>query len=260
MSALFTGQGAIFLTESGTRSGAVAGVYVDESVGSIVLLVGNMAPSLVFAAPLTGIFVLAGDIAPSLFYSATVTGILNLAGDLPAVPVFGGDLSSGGVVIGSLYGKGTYGLGLYSQVSVWDLAGDLSVTPVLGGALAGVPLLAGDLAPSVTIAGVVLGTFALIGDLAPAITINGDLFLTAVFAGDIPLDISFTGELELIISMVGDLPLAVSLDADMHSGPLWVLDPDLAEPWVPNSPCVPSIWTPVSSDVPVWTAKELCDG
>ena len=53
MSALVSSQGAVFVTETATRSASAGGAFLTETVSAIVLLAGDLAPSLIFVSDLT---------------------------------------------------------------------------------------------------------------------------------------------------------------------------------------------------------------
>lgn len=144
----------------------------------------------------------------------------------------------------SLYGKGIYGVGLYSQTQTHALAGAL--TPSVSFAadldLLGSPDLSGNLRPLVTFGGALSVTHDLAGNLSPQVSLAGVGMLTIDnLTGGLSPVVSLGASLEVVFPVEGDIPYQVTLQAStLISGPLWA----------PTEPCDPV----------EWAEAELCNG
>lgn len=186
MSAVVSNIGALFVTETATRSASVIGVYLSETVstGAIVDLAGALAPAITLAADLTIV----------------------------------------AAVVGSKFGKGSYGVNHYSRVATLDLAGDLAPSVSFAGNLdiVGQDFFFGDLAPVVTFAATLSVTIDLgHGDLAPSVAFSGALTGLTELAGDLPVQVALGGVLTGAVDVDGDLPVQITLAATLTAGPLW---------------------------------------
>ena len=186
----------------------------------------------------------------------------------------------------SLYGKGNYGVGLYSQSSVHSFVGNLAPTVSFSGAISipGQQYLHGNLAPSITFHATLTATEvfsgnlapsvsfaanlsishgrALAGNLAPGVTLSAHLTRTVALNGGVAPQVIFSGALTRLLLLEGNLPIAVSLGpSSITAGPLWTPQQPGTPPWGPSAPCPPSMWTPVGPCAPVgWEETEPCDG
>ena len=119
----------------------------------------------------------------------------------------------------SLWGKGVYGKGLYSQTQTHDLAGNLSTVKTFSADFDfGTPTVR---------------TFA--GGMTPQLAFAATLGLTRDLAGSISLATAIGGDLELVLDgLVGGTSYTVTFAAvlDLVSEPLWEM----------TTPCDPVDW------------------
>lgn len=123
----------------------------------------------------------------------------------------------------SLYGRGSYGKGLYSQSTVSDLAGDLAPSVVLAGNLdiQGQVFIGGNLRPTVALGGSLTALRALGGGMRPQVT----------FWAHVGADVDLDGGMTLGATLAGGVPAV---------GPLWTPVPACPDP--------------------EWEEAELCNG
>ena len=271
MSGLFASYGATFLIETGARSSGL-GVFVTETVrsGAPVDLAGNLTPTVAFNGAASISVGIAGGFAPAVAFGGDLT---------VTTPVRNYVDFSGNIGGASLYGKGSYGSGLYSRFDAIQplFAGDLDIV--------GQDYFDGDLAPAVTFAGtlqVVHGLGA--GDISPIVTFSGNLQLQAGLAGDIAPQVDFSASLTFDTLLAGGFGFTVIFAAaGLISGPLWEeTEPCSTPDWEPTEPCPPpawsatapcpppmwtsttpsppSMWTPTDPDSVEWEKSELCNG
>jgi hypothetical protein len=187
----------------------------------------------------------------------------------------------------SNYGKGNWGVELYSQSTTDDFVGALAPSVAFAASLSPLTGLTGVLAPMVAFGPSPLTTPQNIaGGLAPSVTFSASLSaIYAVAAGLAPqtaLGATLTGDW----AMAGNMPVSLDFAADAYLGPLWAASaPCPPSAWTPSQPCPPPMWTPepppqwqpqdfpgswglsqygvgpynLQSDDP-WYEAELCDG
>ena len=123
MSGVVTSQGAVFVTETATRSASVTGAFLSESGGgSIQNLIGGIVPSFTLGGNLSSIFSLVGDVRPAITLSGTLStsafSAVDLAGGVAPSVTLGGNLSNTYVLAGSV-------------APAFTLAGDLIVSGIV---------------------------------------------------------------------------------------------------------------------------------
>ena len=212
------------------------------SLASDKALAGDLSPSTTFAGETADYFALVGDLSPSTIFGAAIASDKALVGDLAPSAAFAADLTTA-VGVGSQYGKNAYGVGMYSRqypAAIDDLVGDLPVIPAFAGKLTSTLFIGAvggdaDLAPSIAF-GADLSTSAPIdlttGDLSPSVAFGGNtVTFLAVLAGAIDLtsSIAFDDlELDLTFQLSGDLAPSTAFAADMSSLPSTSMQGDLA--------------------------------
>ena len=142
----------------------------------------------------------------------------------------------------SLYGKGLWGVGLYSQSQIHAFSGNIApvVTFSADHELKGSPDLFGNLSPIVTFGAALTVTKLLAGNLLPQITFGGDLRVTDELIGRISPSVIFAGDLGIVSQIEGTISIQVTFSAStLISEPLWEL----------TEPCVAD-----------WKETELCNG
>jgi hypothetical protein len=157
----------------------------------------------------------------------------------------------------SNYGKGNWGVELYSQSSTWSFVGNLAPSVAFSASFSPLTGLAGGLATTITFGPSQLTTPQnIVGDLAPVVAFAANLSLIYAVAGDLAPQTALGASLTGDWLVQGDMAPGVEFAASIGGGPLWaVSQPCPPSAWDETEPCPPAMWTPVAP--PQWQLPDV---